>query len=209
MIRSEKLDPRLVFVDLQGRDSAATSTRPRHASRAAQLPPATARLVCQYEYLERAAERLRCRAPHACDHRAAALPEFPQCARRHADPRHAAFRSGGRRLLLYLLDYDLSIAAWSAHRARRCRRETGVVMVMYSSTRGRCGAMARRRRAASRRASSCAKRSSRCVAATATEADDGDHGDRRSPADHVGTGTARSDARIAAPMVVGWSRRPC
>ena len=84
MIRSENARPSgWVFVDMQGRDLGGyVSEAKQRIAADLELPPGySLGWSGQYEYLERAVERLKVVVPlDARDHRAAAVPEFPQRA---------------------------------------------------------------------------------------------------------------------------------
>ncbi len=87
MIRSENARPSgWVFVDIQGRDLGGFVRRGEGgASRTRSTLPAGYSLGWsgQYEYLQRAVERLKLVVPLTLrHHRAAAVPELPQCTRR-------------------------------------------------------------------------------------------------------------------------------
>jgi len=136
MIRSENARPSgWVFVDLQGRDLGGyvEDARSRIADQL-QLPPGySLSWSGQYEYLERAVERLKLVVPATLaiivlllylnfrNGRDVALILFT-----------LPFALVGGVWLLYLLDYDLSIAAAVGFIALAgVAAETGVVMVMY------------------------------------------------------------------------------
>ncbi len=136
MIRSENARPSgWVFVDMQGRDLGGyVDEAKRRVAAELSLPPGySLGWSGQYEYLERAAQRLRVVVPLALAIIVLLL--------------YLNFRSGldvalilgalpfalvGGVWLLYLLDYDLSIAAAVGFIALAgVAAETGVVMIMY------------------------------------------------------------------------------
>ena len=136
MIRSENARPSgWVFVDLQGRDLGGyvNEAKARVASEL-ELPPGySLGWSGQYEYLERAAERLKVVVP---------LTLAINVLLIYLNFRNARdvmlilgtlpFALVGGVWLLYLLDYDLSIAAVVGFIALAgVAAETGVVMVMY------------------------------------------------------------------------------
>ena len=136
MIRSENARPSgWVFVDLQGRDLGGFVDEAKTEIAAQlQLPPGySLSWSGQYEYLERAAERLKVVVPATLaiivlllylnfrNGRDVALILFA-----------LPFALVGGLWLLYFLDYDLSIAAAVGFIALAgVAAETGVVMVMY------------------------------------------------------------------------------
>jgi len=136
MIRSENARPSgWVFVDLQGRDLGGyvEEARRRVAEDLALPPGYSLGWSGQYEYLERAAERLRVVLPLTLGIIVLLL---------YLNFRNARdvllilgtlpFALVGGVWLLYLLDYDLSIAAAVGFIALAgVAAETGVVMVMY------------------------------------------------------------------------------
>ena len=145
--------------------SAATSrTRRQRVAAELELPPGySLGWSGQYEYLERAAERLKVVVPLTL----AIIVLLLYLNFRNARDvllilGTLPFALVGGVWLLYLLDYDLSIAAAVGFIALAgVAAETGVVMVMYLEHAWASGADARRRRAARRRGTSCARRSSR------------------------------------------------
>jgi Cu(I)/Ag(I) efflux system membrane protein CusA/SilA len=136
MIRSENARPSgWVFVDLQGRDLGGfVEEARRQVAAEVDLPPGySLGWSGQYEYLERAVERLKVVVPATLaiivlllylnfrNGRDVALILFT-----------LPFALVGGVWLLYLLDYDLSIAAAVGFIALAgVAAETGVVMVMY------------------------------------------------------------------------------
>jgi Cu(I)/Ag(I) efflux system membrane protein CusA/SilA len=136
MIRSENARPSgWVFVDLQGRDLGGfVDEAKRRVAEQVDLPPGySLGWSGQYEYLERAVERLKVVVPATLaiivlllylnfrNGRDVALILFT-----------LPFALVGGVWLLYLLDYDLSIAAAVGFIALAgVAAETGVVMVMY------------------------------------------------------------------------------
>ncbi len=197
MIRSENARPSgWVFVDLQGRDLGGF-VREAKAGIARQLDlPAGYSLSWsgQYEYLERAVERLKVVVPLTLSIIVLLL--------------YLNFRNGrdvmmilftlpfalvGGIWFMWLLDYELSIAAAVGFIALAgVAAETGVVMLMYLEH-----AWAdRRERAASEgrqpdtRGTARVNRGGRVVA-PAAKAHDRDHHHRRPAADHVGLGYRR------------------
>ena len=167
MIRSENARPSgWVFVDLQGRDLGGYVNEAKsRVAEQLELPPGySLGWSGQYEYLERAAERLKVVVPLTLAIIVLLLYlNFRNARDVHADPRHAAVRAGGRRLAalpagLRLLDRSRGRLHRACRRGGGDRRRDGDVprARLESSARS-----SRRRRAGSRRASSCAKRSSR------------------------------------------------
>jgi Cu(I)/Ag(I) efflux system membrane protein CusA/SilA len=136
MIRSENARPSgWVFVDLQGRDLGGyvEDARARVAAEL-ELPPGySLGWSGQYEYLERAADRLRVVVPLTL----AIIVLLLYLNFRNARDvllilGTLPFALVGGVWLLYLLDYDLSIAAAVGFIALAgVAAETGVVMVMY------------------------------------------------------------------------------
>jgi Cu(I)/Ag(I) efflux system membrane protein CusA/SilA len=136
MIRSENARPSgWVFVDLQGRDLGGyvEEARRRVAEELALPPGYSLGWSGQYEYLERAAERLRVVLPLTL----AIIVLLLYLNFRNARDvllilGTLPFALVGGVWLLYLLDYDLSIAAAVGFIALAgVAAETGVVMVMY------------------------------------------------------------------------------
>jgi Cu(I)/Ag(I) efflux system membrane protein CusA/SilA len=149
MIRSENARPSgWVFVDLQGRDLGGyVADAKRRVAAELELPPGySLGWSGQYEYLERAAERLRVVVPLTL----AIIVLLLYLNFRNARDvllilGTLPFALVGGVWLLYLLDYDLSIAAAVGFIALAgVAAETGVVMVMYLEH----AWAARRRRAA-------------------------------------------------------------
>jgi len=136
MIRSENARPSgWVFVDLQGRDLGGfVDEAKQRVAAELDLPPGYSLAWSgQYEYLERAAERLRVVIPLAL---AIIVLLLYLNFRRASDVLlilgALPFALVGGVWLLYLLDYDLSIAAAVGFIALAgVAAETGVVMVMY------------------------------------------------------------------------------
>jgi len=136
MIRSENARPSgWVFVDLQGRDLGGyVQDAKRRVADQLELPPGySLGWSGQYEYLERAAERLRVVVPLTL----AIIVLLLYLNFRNARDvllilGALPFALVGGVWLLYLLDYDLSIAAAVGFIALAgVATETGVVMVMY------------------------------------------------------------------------------
>jgi Cu(I)/Ag(I) efflux system membrane protein CusA/SilA len=136
MIRSENARPSgWVFVDLQGRDLGGyVQDAKQRVAEELDLPPGySLGWSGQYEYLERAAERLRVVVPLAL----AIIVLLLYLNFRNASDvllilGALPFALVGGVWLLYLLDYDLSIAAAVGFIALAgVAAETGVVMVMY------------------------------------------------------------------------------
>jgi Cu(I)/Ag(I) efflux system membrane protein CusA/SilA len=136
MIRSENARPSgWVFVDLQGRDLGGfVDEAKRRVAAELELPPGySLGWSGQYEYLERAAERLKVVVPLAL---AIIVLLLYLNFRRTSDVLlilgALPFALVGGVWLLYLLDYDLSIAAAVGFIALAgVAAETGVVMIMY------------------------------------------------------------------------------
>jgi Cu(I)/Ag(I) efflux system membrane protein CusA/SilA len=136
MIRSENARPSgWVFVDLQGRDLGGfVDEAQRRVAAELELPPGySLGWSGQYEYLERAAERLKVVVPLAL---AIIVLLLYLNFRRTSDVLlilgALPFALVGGVWLLYLLDYDLSIAAAVGFIALAgVAAETGVVMIMY------------------------------------------------------------------------------
>jgi Cu(I)/Ag(I) efflux system membrane protein CusA/SilA len=136
MIRSENARPSgWVFVDLQGRDLGGYVVEAKERVATELELPAGYSLGWsgQYEYLERAAERLRVVVPLAL---AIIVLLLYLNFRKASDVLlilgALPFALVGGVWLLYLLDYDLSIAAAVGFIALAgVAAETGVVMVMY------------------------------------------------------------------------------
>jgi copper/silver efflux system protein len=136
MIRSENARPSgWVFVDLQGRDLGGfVEDAKQRVAAELELPPGYSLAWSgQYEYLERAAERLKVVVPLAL---AIIVLLLYLNFRRASDVLlilgALPFALVGGVWLLYLLDYDLSIAAAVGFIALAgVAAETGVVMVMY------------------------------------------------------------------------------
>jgi Cu(I)/Ag(I) efflux system membrane protein CusA/SilA len=136
MIRSENSRPSgWVFVDLQGRDFGGfvAEARQRVADELDLPPGYSLGWSGQYEYLERAAERLKVVVPLAL---AIIVLLLYLNFRRTSDVLlilgALPFALVGGVWLLYLLDYDLSIAAAVGFIALAgVAAETGVVMIMY------------------------------------------------------------------------------
>jgi Cu(I)/Ag(I) efflux system membrane protein CusA/SilA len=136
MIRSENSRPSgWVFVDLQGRDLGGYVQEARaRVAGGLELPPGYSLAWSgQYEYLERAAERLEVVVPFTL----AIIVLLLYLNFRNARDvliilGTLPFALVGGIWLLYLLDYDLSIAAAVGFIALAgVAAETGVVMVMY------------------------------------------------------------------------------
>ena len=136
MIRSENARPSgWVFVDLQGRDLGGyVKEARRRVAEELELPPGySLGWSGQYEYLERAAERLKVVVPLTL----AIIVLLLYLNFRNARDvllilGTLPFALVGGVWLLYLLDYDLSIAAAVGFIALAgVAAETGVVMVMY------------------------------------------------------------------------------
>ena len=136
MIRSENARPSgWVFVDLQGRDLGGyVEEARRRVAEELELPPGYSLAWSgQYEYLERAAERLKVVVPLTL----AIIVLLLYLNFRNARDvllilGTLPFALVGGVWLLYLLDYDLSIAAAVGFIALAgVAAETGVVMVMY------------------------------------------------------------------------------
>jgi Cu(I)/Ag(I) efflux system membrane protein CusA/SilA len=136
MIRSENARPSgWVFVDLQGRDLGGyVKEARRRVADELELPPGySLGWSGQYEYLERAAERLKVVVPLTL----AIIVLLLYLNFRNARDvllilGTLPFALVGGVWLLYLLDYDLSIAAAVGFIALAgVAAETGVVMVMY------------------------------------------------------------------------------
>jgi Cu(I)/Ag(I) efflux system membrane protein CusA/SilA len=136
MIRSENARPSgWVFVDLQGRDLGGyVEEARRKVAEDLALPPGYSLAWSgQYEYLERAADRLRVVVPLTL----AIIVLLLYLNFRNARDvllilGTLPFALVGGVWLLYLLDYDLSIAAAVGFIALAgVAAETGVVMVMY------------------------------------------------------------------------------
>jgi len=153
MIRSENARPSgWVFVDLQGRDLGGyVEEAKRRVVAELELPPGySLGWSGQYEYLERAAERLKLVVPLAL---AIIVLLLYLNFRRTSDVLlilgALPFALVGGVWLLYLLDYDLSIAAAVGFIALAgVAAETGVVMIMYlehawAERRGRAAAEGR------------------------------------------------------------------
>jgi Cu(I)/Ag(I) efflux system membrane protein CusA/SilA len=136
MIRSENARPSgWVFVDLQGRDLGGyVAEAKRRVAGELELPPGySLGWSGQYEYLERAAQRLEVVVPLAL---AIIVLLLYLNFRRTSDVLlilgALPFALVGGVWLLYLLDYDLSIAAAVGFIALAgVAAETGVVMIMY------------------------------------------------------------------------------
>ena len=136
MIRSENSRPSgWVFVDLQGRDLGGfVDEARRRVAAELELPPGySLGWSGQYEYLERAVERLKVVVPLAL---AIIVLLLYLNFRRASDVLlilgALPFALVGGVWLLYLLDYDLSIAAAVGFIALAgVAAETGVVMIMY------------------------------------------------------------------------------
>jgi Cu(I)/Ag(I) efflux system membrane protein CusA/SilA len=136
MIRSENARPSgWVFVDLQGRDLGGfVEDAKQRVAAELELPPGYSLAWSgQYEYLERATERLKVVVPLAL---AIIVLLLYLNFRRASDVLlilgALPFALVGGVWLLYLLDYDLSIAAAVGFIALAgVAAETGVVMVMY------------------------------------------------------------------------------
>jgi len=136
MIRSENARPSgWVFVDLQGRDLGGyVDEAKRRVAAELELPPGySLGWSGQYEYLQRAAERLKVVVPLAL---AIIVLLLYLNFRRASDVLlilgALPFALVGGVWLLYLLDYDLSIAAAVGFIALAgVAAETGVVMIMY------------------------------------------------------------------------------
>jgi Cu(I)/Ag(I) efflux system membrane protein CusA/SilA len=136
MIRSENARPSgWVFVDLQGRDLGGYVEEAKRRVAAELALPAGYSLGWsgQYEYLERAAQRLRVVVPLALAIIVLLLYLNFRSARDVMLILGALpFALVGGVWLLYLLDYDLSIAAAVGFIALAgVAAETGVVMIMY------------------------------------------------------------------------------
>jgi copper/silver efflux system protein len=136
MIRSENARPSgWVFVDLQGRDLGGyVEEARRRVAEELELPPGYSLAWSgQYEYLERAAERLKVVVPLTL----AIIVLLLYLNFRNARDvllilGTLPFALVGGVWLLFLLDYDLSIAAAVGFIALAgVAAETGVVMVMY------------------------------------------------------------------------------
>ena len=113
--------------------SALSCTRCRAVAERVKLPPGYAIAWSgQFEYLERAQQRLAVVVPLTlATHPAAALPHLPQRrgAAHHGD---AALRPGGGVWLLFLLGHDVSIASAVGFIALAgVAAEFGVVMLIY------------------------------------------------------------------------------
>jgi len=136
MIRSENARPSgWVFVDLQGRDLGGyVAEAKRRVAAELELPPGySLGWSGQYEYLERAAERLKVVVPLTL---AIIVLLLYLNFRRTSDVLlilgALPFALVGGVWLLYLLGYDLSIAAAVGFIALAgVAAETGVVMIMY------------------------------------------------------------------------------
>ena len=136
MIRSENARPSgWVFVDLQGRDLGGyVAEAKRRVAGELELPPGySLGWSGQYEYLERAAQRLEVVVPLAL---AIIVLLLYLNFRRTSDVLlilgALPFALVGGVWLLYLLDYELSIAAAVGFIALAgVAAETGVVMIMY------------------------------------------------------------------------------
>jgi Cu(I)/Ag(I) efflux system membrane protein CusA/SilA len=166
MIRSENARPSgWVFVDLQGRDLGGYVREAKERIAAdLELPPGySLGWSGQYEYLERAAERLKLVVPLTL----AIIVLLLYLNFRNARDvllilGALPFALVGGVWLLYLLDYDMSIAAVVGFIALAgVATETGVVMVMYLSTPGPTAGPRRRRKGGRRHATSCTRPSSK------------------------------------------------
>jgi len=136
MIRSENARPSgWVFVDLQGRDLGGyVGEAKRRIAEELELPPGySLGWSGQYEYLERAAERLKLVVPLALSIIVLLLYlNFRRTSDVLLILGALPFALVGGVWLLYLLDYDLSIAAAVGFIALAgLAAETGVVMIMY------------------------------------------------------------------------------
>jgi len=136
MIRSENARPSgWVFVDLQGRDLGGfVDEAKQRVAAELDLPPGySLGWSGQYEYLERAAERLRIVVPLALSIIVLLLYlNFRRASDVLLILGALPFALVGGVWLLYLLDYDLSIAAAVGFIALAgVAAETGVVMIMY------------------------------------------------------------------------------
>jgi Cu(I)/Ag(I) efflux system membrane protein CusA/SilA len=136
MIRSENARPSgWVFVDIQGRDLGGFVDEAKSRVTAELELPAGYSLAWsgQYEYLERAAERLRVVVPLALSIIVLLLYlNFRRASDVLLILGALPFALVGGVWLLYLLDYDMSIAAAVGFIALAgVAAETGVVMIMY------------------------------------------------------------------------------
>ena len=201
MIRSENARPSgWVFVDLQGRDLGGyVEEAKQRVAAELDLPPGySLGWSGQYEYLERAAERLRLVVPLTLAIIVLLLYlNFRSAQRRAADPRRAAVRAGRRRVAAVPARLrPVDRRGGRLHRARRRgdrdRRGDGDVPRARVGGAAPAGGGAGARTDAGRTARGDRRRS---AAAAAAQADDRDHRDRGPAADHVGFGHGlRGDA---------------
>ena len=211
MLRSE--NARLsgwIYVDVRGRDLRSVVNDMQAAvSRAVKLPPGYAvSWSGQFEYLERATERLKLVVPaDAGRHLRPALRALSLVQRRGARDGRRAVRARGW-LLARLGAGTLPVRCFGRrlHRAGGNRRRVrgGHARVPEERTRP----AARCRRAGQRGdAAGCDSRGR--GASSPSQGDDGRRRHRRAAADHVGSGTGSEVmSRIAAPMVGGMVTAP-
>ena len=141
-IKSEGAVPNAwIYVDVKGIDvgtyvqMAQRAVNEAIANKTVQLPSGYNIFWSgQYEYMLRAKQRLHdCRSAHAADHRPDHLSQHAlACQNGHRHARGAVLALVGAFWMLYLLDYNLSVAVWVGIIALAgLDAETGVVMLLY------------------------------------------------------------------------------